>query len=671
MSPRASHRDHDLDPARLDVALTRATSRLIERQGPRGAWPGDYGGPGFLTPMYVCTARVVGLSLSDEEEAGIDQYFTRTQNDDGGFGLHVESPSYVFTTTLVYVAWRQLGVAPDDPRLARARRFLDAHGGPTQAASWGKFFLTLLGLHDYAGLEPVLPELWLLPPSLPLHPSHFWCHCRVVYLPMSWLYGTRSVAPISPLTRALREELYPDGYARVDWTATRGAVAATDRYAPRTQLLAAANLAQRAYDRRPAPSLRQRALAEVLTHIGAEDRNTNYLCLGPVNKLYHCLVWHFARPDGAEIERHRERLPLYLSRHELGLRMNGYDSSELWDTAFAVQALAAATPPGSPEPALAAAFSYIDHTQVREDVPDRRRFFRHRSRGGWPFSSRDHGWPISDCTAEGLKACLELERHQGHTLPRERLAEAVDLILSWQNEDGGWATYERTRGPRWLERLNPSDCFADIMLDYSWVECTSACVQALVAYQRRFPTERTAVLTRAVERGRDFIIRAQRTDGSWEGGWGICFTYGTWFGVTGLRAAGLSTANPRIQSACDFLAAHQGPDGGWGERAASCREHRYLPTESGQVVMTSWALLALIAGGRAETPAVARGLRFLLARQQPEGGFPAERIAGIFNRTCAIHYDNYRHVFPVWALARAREALAKRPGTPGLCRVSS
>lgn len=31
----------------------------------------------------------------------------------------------------------------------------------------------------------------------------------------------------------------------------------------------------------------------------------------------------------------------------------------------------------------------------------------------------------------------------------ERLFEAVKIILSYQNRDGGWATYENTRGFRW------------------------------------------------------------------------------------------------------------------------------------------------------------------------------------------------------------------------------
>ncbi len=36
------------------------------------------------------------------------------------------------------------------------------------------------------------------------------------------------------------------------------------------------------------------------------------------------------------------------------------------------------------------------------------RYYRHISKGAWPFSSRDHGWPISDCSSEGLKAALVL-----------------------------------------------------------------------------------------------------------------------------------------------------------------------------------------------------------------------------------------------------------------------
>ena len=89
--------------------------------------------------------------------------------------------------------------------------------------------------------------------------------------------------------------------------------------------------------------------------------------------------------------------------------------------------------------------------------------------GGWPFSTSAHGWPISDCTAEGLKAVLALREHWQHSLlaadgdvaavdrqtvvpekiADERLFAAVAVLLSLQNMDGGWATYENNRGYGW------------------------------------------------------------------------------------------------------------------------------------------------------------------------------------------------------------------------------
>jgi cycloartenol synthase len=44
---------------------------------------------------------------------------------------------------------------------------------------------------------------------------------------------------------------------------------------------------------------------------------------------------------------------------------------------------------------LKLAYHYLDITQVRHDVPDLKKYYRHISKGAWPFSTRDHGWPIS------------------------------------------------------------------------------------------------------------------------------------------------------------------------------------------------------------------------------------------------------------------------------------
>src|SRR5690606_25360840 len=305
-------------------------------------------------------------------------------------------------------------------------------------------------------------------------------------------------APVSELARELRRELYPERYEHIDWAAARHDLAKSDSAAPRTAALELANQLLMRFERHCPALLRQRAQKTVLEQIGFEDRNTDYICIGPVSKLLHTLVWYFESPAGPELARHVERLNDYLYQANDGVKMNGYNNSQLWDTAFAVQALAATEQSEQIEGALERAFGYLEQHQVLEDVPEHERCFRHQSRGGWPFSTRAHGWPISDCTAEGLKACLHIESMLGKSLERWRLDAAVELMLSLQNPDGGWATYEPTRGPAWLEWFNASDCFRDIMVDYSYVECTSACMQALAAYRDRFDDADRARLNRAL-----------------------------------------------------------------------------------------------------------------------------------------------------------------------------
>src|SRR5260221_13614751 len=62
----------------------------------------------------------------------------------------------------------------------------------------------------------------------------------------------------------------------------------------------------------------------------------------------------------------------------------------------------------------------------------------------------------------------------GDRLSRERLEAALAFILARQNDDGGFATYERRRGPGFLERLNPSEMFGPCMTELSYVECTAS-----------------------------------------------------------------------------------------------------------------------------------------------------------------------------------------------------
>ena len=662
---RPKHDEHDehdehehkstavyIAPGAIRRAIDRAADVLAATQAADGSWHGDYGGPMFLLPMYVGTCHVAGIALDDETRAGMIAYVTAHQNPDGGWGLDVEADSHVFTSVLNYVALRLLGVAASDPRAVNARAWFLPRGGALASASWGKFFLAVLGLYDYDGLAPIPPELWLVPESLPIHPSQMWCHARAVYLPMSYLYGTRAVLAAGAIYDELRGELYAEPYDQIDWRAARSRVAPDDNYKPNGPWLAAVNELLGLYERAPLARPRRRALDLLLEHIAFEDRSTKYLCIGPVNKLLNLLVWHHARPGGDEVKQHVAALPAYLWRADDGVKMQGYESSQLWDTAFGIRALAAAAPART-SATIARASEFLAAHQIAERDPDALRYYRDESRGGWPFSA-NNGWPTPDCTSAGLKACAALdELGMGAIVPPDRRAEAVARLLAWQNPDGGWASYEHVRGPKWLERLNPSEVFGEIMVDRSYVECTSACMQALHAYAAMPDADRVmrTAIASAIARGTEYLLAAQRADGSFEGSWGVCFTYGAWFGISGLALIGDRRCLAAIDRACAFLGAHQQLDGGWGETVEACRLRRYVHAETGQAVMTSWALLALARAGRATSPEARRGAAFLLHRQQPDGRWPAEHIAGVFNHTCAIHYDSYLRVFPPWALA--------------------
>lgn len=70
------------------------------------------------------------------------------QNEDGGWGLHIEGPSTMFGTALSYVTLRLLGEGPNDGKVAmeRGRDWILNHGGATEITSWGKMWLSVQNL---------------------------------------------------------------------------------------------------------------------------------------------------------------------------------------------------------------------------------------------------------------------------------------------------------------------------------------------------------------------------------------------------------------------------------------------------------------------------------------------------------------------------------------------
>ena len=157
-------------------------------------------------------------------------------------------------------------------------------------------------------------------------------------------------------------------------------------------------------------------------------------------------------------------------------------------------------------------------------------------------------------------------RRVGPAIPPHRLHDCVTVLLSYQNGDGGWATYENKRSFDFLEVpggwgwgwggclgvlycsvatscccsqiitvnylftpltpdpsphppqiVNPSETFGEIMVDYNHVECSSACITALAAFAATHPQHRSGEIAGALRRGIRYL---KRWAGGGGGGWG-------------------------------------------------------------------------------------------------------------------------------------------------------
>ena len=124
------------------------------------------------------------------------------------------------------------------------------------------------------------------------------------------------------------------------------------------------------------------------------------------------------------------------------------------------------------------------------------------------------------------------------------------------------------------------------------------------------------------------------------------------FAVAGLLAAGLDREHVAVRRAVRFLLSRQQSDGGWGESYEAVLQGKEVPGPS-RIVQTAWAVLSLeLAAPERGKTAIDRGVRYLIDRQLPDGGWPHDEAVGVFFNSAVLDYRLYKLVFPSWALAR-------------------
>lgn len=206
----------------------------------------------------------------------------------------------------------------------------------------------------------------------------FRCHCRMVYLPMCYLYCVRfkpTDVETNEVLVGLRQELYCENYATINWDAHRQTCAPIDEYSQLNPVMKIAQDFLSVYESwfnwiPFVKSMRAYALKFVIEYIHTEDLQTNYVDIGPVNKSLNMLsVWHDGgcSCDSEAFQKHLTRLDDYLWVAEDGMKMQGYNGSQCWDTSFAAQAIIEGDLVADFPECSRKIYDFLRRTQIAED----------------------------------------------------------------------------------------------------------------------------------------------------------------------------------------------------------------------------------------------------------------------------------------------------------------
>jgi lanosterol synthase len=102
----------------------------------------------------------------------------------------------------------------------------------------------------------------------------------------------------------------------------------------------------------------------------------------------------------------------------------------------------------------------------------------------------------------------------------------------------------------------------------------------------------------------------------------------------------------------------------------------WIEHENSQVVQTAWAGMALMYAQYPHRKPLEKAVGLVMSRQLPvsnylsyyavsdilqDGSWAQEAIEGVFNKTVAIAYPNFKFSFTIWFLGRAHQYLRGLP----------
>ena len=624
--------------ADLETVIEQSREELRALQKEDGHWIFEFEPDATISSEYIMLRHFLGL-IDDGTEGKIANFIRGIQGEHGGWPLFHAGEPDVSATVKSYYALKLAGDDPDDDHMRRARALVRGMGGGAKVNVFTRIALALFGQVPWRAV-PVMPvEIMFLPRWFPFHLSKVSYWSRTVIVPLLILMALKPKARNPKDIRI--DELFLKHPDEEDYDMNPTGTVLGSVFAGGDRVL---RLLEPFMPKKPRKRAIDAAFGFVRERLNGEDG------LGGIYPAMANAVMAFDaldRPlDDPEYAMARHAVDRLLHKRDEETTYCQPCLSPIWDTCLGVHAMLEAGEDPDGEVVRAACDWLIDRevTETKGDWAWRRPDLEP---SGWAFQYWNSHYPDVDDTAV---VAMALDR-TGNPKYRAAIERAAEWVVGMQSENGGWGAFDAENNHRYLNYIPFADHGA--LLDPPTVDVTARCLGMLaqLGYHRNHPAAAKAI---------DFLKNEQEEDGSWYGRWGINYIYGTWSALSALNAVGEDHDAPHIRKAVDYLRAMQQGDGGWGEDPATYWRERRGEVKCSTPAQTAWALLGLMAAGEVRTDEVERGIAFLQAAERMGPRWKEEHWTGIgFPRVFYIKYHGYAAYFPLWALSRYRNLVAK------------
>jgi len=629
--PHAQASPDDAIGIAVRAALQRAVAALLEKQKPDGHWCGELEGDSILESEYLLMKFIIGQE-SDPDLPKIANYLRRLHVPDGGWNLYPGGPDDLSATVKAYFALKLMGDDPSAPHMASARRVCLRLGGAEQVNSFSMFYLASLGQVSYSACPAIPPEIVFIPRWCYFNMYSVSAWTRTMILPLSLVVTLRPVRQLPP-ERGISELFVDSPSAAVLGRNLHGL--------PRNwkDFFLYIDRILKRYEESPIERLRAKAIA--ISRQWLLDHMKGSQGLGAIfpPMVYMLIVLRaLGYRDDDEVVRtaHRHLKDFYIEEGDT-IRLQPC-LSPVWDTGIALHALAESGLSPDSDPAVRAT-RWLLGKECRT-ASDWQINCPPIEASGWFFEYSNPHYPDVDDTAMVLMAM----RRAGGEAAAGAIGRGVRWLLAMQNDDGGWAAFDRTRDRPLLEKIPFADHNA--MQDPSCPDITGRTLEGLGHCGYR--TDHKAVV-RAI----DYLRRTQDSAGGWWGRWGVNFIYGTWQVLSGLKSVGESMDKDYVLRAARWLEHCQKSDGSWGETCGSYDNPVLKGTGESTPSQTAWGTMGLLVARGPDDPAAQKGIRWLIDHQLPDGSWAESLCTGTgFPRVFYLKYHLYRLYFPLMALAK-------------------